>query len=83
MQPPPLANAEAALKKLTRGELESLALAYARSHAVACELIGQEKPDHADPREVERRIERLESDSLIGMLAPLAAVAEALGSGSA
>jgi hypothetical protein len=83
MQPTYLLNAEAALKACTRGELESLALAFARSHAIACELVGAEKPDHVDPREVERRIERLESDSLIAMLAPLAAVAEALGSGSA
>lgn len=83
MQSTRLANAEAALKQLTRGELESLALAYVHSHAVACELVGEEKPDHADSREVERRIEQYESDSLIGMLAPLAALAEVLGSGSA
>lgn len=83
MQPPYLLNAETALKACTRGELESLALAFARSHAIACELVGEEKPDHVDPREVERRIEHLDSEALIEMLAPLAAVAAMVIPGAA
>jgi hypothetical protein len=83
MQPPYLLNAEAALKACTRGELESLALGFARSHAIACELVGEEKPDHASLRETERRIEHLDSEALIAMLAPLAAVAAMVKPGAA
>ncbi len=83
MEPPFLLNAEAALRASTRGELASLALAFARSHALACELVGEEKPDHVSLREIERRIEHLDSEALIAMLAPVAAIAAMVNPGAA
>jgi hypothetical protein len=35
-------------------------LAYVRSHGRACEVLGQEKPDHVAVEEMERRIEHLD-----------------------
>jgi hypothetical protein len=75
MQPSLLQQAEKTLRSQPRGELESLTRAYVRSHSLACELLGQEKPDHVTAQEMEGRIERLDDTVLIDMLIPLAAVA--------
>jgi hypothetical protein len=75
MQTSLLQQAEETLRSRPRGELESLTLAYVRSHSLACELLGQEKPDHVTAQEIEGRIKRLNDTVLIDMLLPLAAVA--------
>lgn len=65
----PLIEAKWALIAPGSAELDPLAL----GHAMAGPRAGEERPNHAGPREMERRIGWIESDALIRMLSPLVA----------
>jgi hypothetical protein len=70
------------LKQLPRGEIEALAIAYVRSHAAACDLLGIEKPNHIDDLKVVQRIESMSNEQLAAMLAPPAVAGRIAGSAS-
>ena len=74
MELTPMQKAVASLKALGRGELLSLAHAYLESHMLACELVGQEKPDHASQAEISDRVARLTDAQLMALLMPVAAL---------
>lgn len=74
MELTPMQKATGSLKALGRGELLSLAHAYLESHMLACELVGQEKPDHASQEQISDRVQRLSDDQLIALLMPVSAL---------
>jgi hypothetical protein len=70
----PMEKAVGSLRKLSRGQLVSLALAYLESHQRSCELLGQEPPDHAAFGEVSDRVAKLTDDELVEFLMPISAL---------
>ena len=76
MELTPMQKATGSFKALGRGELLSLAHAYLESHMLACELVGQEKPDHASQAEISDRVARLTDAQLMALLMPVAALSQ-------
>jgi hypothetical protein len=74
MEPTPMQKAAVSLKALGHGELLSLAHAYLESHMLACELVGQEKPDHASQEAISDRVQKLSDEQLIALLMPISAL---------
>ena len=52
----------------------SLALAYLESHMRACQLVGTEGPEHAQPWVISDRVEKLTETELIALLMPISAL---------
>lgn len=74
MEPTPMQKGASTLRALGRGEMVSLALAYLESHMLACELVGEEQPAHADFATVSDRVAKLSDDQLIALLMPISAL---------
>ncbi len=70
----PMEKAVVSLRALSRGQLVSLALAYLESHDRACQLMGQEPPDHVPFGDVSDRVSRLTDEELVEFLMPISAL---------
>ncbi len=67
-------KATSTLMALGRGEMESLAMAFLKSHMLACELAGTDKPVHISNEQLGDRVHALSDDDLIALLMPVSAL---------
>ena len=74
MEPTPLQKGATTLKSLGRGEMMSLALAYLRSHQLACTLASDDERHHVSEEVLGDRVSKLSDDELLALLVPISAV---------
>lgn len=74
MELTPIQKGTATLRAQGRGEMISLAIAYLKSHMLACELAGKEKPDHVTMETIGDRVSQMTDDELIALLMPISAL---------